>query len=259
MAMNGAFTDIFWKACEVELNTLVNDMKTWKFVERTPDMHVLPCSTWAFKIKRFPDGLVKKFKARFCVRGDQQKHGINYWETWSLVVQWPAVRTIMILAAKEKLVSTQCDITAAFVAAPIPKDEVVYVHQPRGFIKDPRYVLKLNSCLYGTKKSPRYFFGTREAGASSFEARFCLFLGNGLIVITHGDDILIYGIDKKEINNLIERLNEDSVHIPKEGTAEGYLSLSVVRDGNKTTLSQPGLIKRIVEGLGISSKFLTPV
>ena len=29
-------------------------------------------STWAFKCKRYPYGLIKKFKARFCVRGDQQ-------------------------------------------------------------------------------------------------------------------------------------------------------------------------------------------
>ena len=86
MAMNGPFADDFWKACEVELDTLIKDMKAWDYVERTPDMKVLP-STWAFKIKRFPDGLVKKFKARFCARGDRQEYGINYWETWSPVVQ----------------------------------------------------------------------------------------------------------------------------------------------------------------------------
>ena len=29
MAMNGPFADNFWKACEIELNTLENDMNTW--------------------------------------------------------------------------------------------------------------------------------------------------------------------------------------------------------------------------------------
>ena len=28
--------------------------------------------TWAFKCKRFPDGLIKKFKACFCARGNMQ-------------------------------------------------------------------------------------------------------------------------------------------------------------------------------------------
>ena len=63
--MNGPFAADFWKACEVELDTLENEMKAWTYVKRTPDMKVLP-STWAFKVKRFPDGSVKKFKTRFC-------------------------------------------------------------------------------------------------------------------------------------------------------------------------------------------------
>ena len=87
MAMDSKFAEDFWKACEVELDTLYNDVKAWKYVKRKPGMQILP-STWAFKIKRFPDGLIKKFKARFCVRGDRQVHGVNYWEIWSPVVQW---------------------------------------------------------------------------------------------------------------------------------------------------------------------------
>ena len=67
--MQGDFAAEFWKACETELNTLENAVKAWKYIKRTPDMNILP-STWAFKIKRLPDGLIKKFKARFCVRGD---------------------------------------------------------------------------------------------------------------------------------------------------------------------------------------------
>jgi hypothetical protein len=30
-------------------------------------MHILP-SRWAFCLKSFPNGLVKKFKAHFCIR-----------------------------------------------------------------------------------------------------------------------------------------------------------------------------------------------
>ena len=29
-------------------------------------------STWAFKLKQFPDGLINKFKAQLCACGDQQ-------------------------------------------------------------------------------------------------------------------------------------------------------------------------------------------
>ena len=54
-AMYGPFQDDFWGAMESELNTLKNHMHSWELVPRTPDMHVLP-STWAFKIKCFPNG-----------------------------------------------------------------------------------------------------------------------------------------------------------------------------------------------------------
>ena len=55
-------------------------MDAWDVVDRPTDKNVLD-STWAFKIKRYPDALIKKFKARFCARGDQQIEGVNFFET----------------------------------------------------------------------------------------------------------------------------------------------------------------------------------
>ncbi len=48
-----------------------------EMVDRKDDMNVIN-STWAFKCKHYPDGLIKKFKARFCGRGDQQLEGIDF-------------------------------------------------------------------------------------------------------------------------------------------------------------------------------------
>ena len=55
-----------------EIKTL-ESMEAWDFVDRKADMNDID-STWAFKfkLKQFPDGLIKRFKARFCTRGDQQ-------------------------------------------------------------------------------------------------------------------------------------------------------------------------------------------
>ena len=95
----------------------------------TAEMHVLP-STWAFKIKCFPDGLVKKFKVHFCVQGDCQKEGVDYFETWSPVACWETVWTMMVLAAKLNLKSAQCNITDAFLHAKLKPNEETYVNQP---------------------------------------------------------------------------------------------------------------------------------
>ena len=53
--------------------------------------------------------------------------------------------------------------------------------------------------------------------------------------------------------------SRDKCKIYKEGTAEGCLGLKVTLDNSKTTLSQQGLTKRIVDTLGLSSKYSTSV
>jgi hypothetical protein len=54
-----------------EIPTLTKKMHGWDIVDRESWMNVLP-STWAFHCKRYPDGIIKKLKAMFCARGDQQ-------------------------------------------------------------------------------------------------------------------------------------------------------------------------------------------
>jgi hypothetical protein len=118
---------------------------------------------WAFKLKRYPDGLVKKFKALFCVQEDlcvqedRQVEGRDYFETWAPVVQWPTVRAMIILTAKQKLCTAQADITAAFVHAPLKSHEHIYVEQAKGFVRGTpgKYVYKLNKSVYGIKQVQR--------------------------------------------------------------------------------------------------------
>ena len=43
-------------------------------------------SICSFKRKRFPDGRLLKRKARLCAHGDIQIWGVDYWETYSPVV-----------------------------------------------------------------------------------------------------------------------------------------------------------------------------
>jgi hypothetical protein len=89
-AMNGPYTKEYWKAAQIEIETLER-IQAWTVVPHTDDItNVLP-STWAFKVKRYPDGSVKKFKGCFCARGDKQIHGVDFFETYSPVVQWMTI------------------------------------------------------------------------------------------------------------------------------------------------------------------------
>jgi hypothetical protein len=69
---------------KLEIATL-EAIDVWSMADRL-DRHVI-ASTWTFKCKRYPDGLIKKFKARFCARGDQQLEEINLFVTYAPVVQ----------------------------------------------------------------------------------------------------------------------------------------------------------------------------
>ncbi len=63
----------------------------------------------------------------------------------------------------------------------------------------------------------------------------------------------------KEIDELIENLKKDDISLHKEGTAEGYLGVDIQKEGNKITLLQEGLTKRIISVLGLDCKYSTPV
>ena len=169
------------------------------------------------------------------------------------------------LAVKMNLISVHCDITAAFIHGRVSVTETIYVHQPRGFHRgNGNEVRCLKRTLYGMKQSPQYFCAyiterlvKQNLHASKFD--HCLFMNESLIVIIYVDNILIYGRTEAEIDSLIERLKNDDIALHKEGTAEGYLGVDIQRDGQNITLKQEGLTKRIIEALGLDSKYSTPV
>ena len=171
-------------------------MDAWNLVERKPAIHVLP-SIWVFKIDYFPDLLPKKFKAYFCVWWDQQIHWVDYFETWTPVVHCTTIRTVIIMAAKEKLILAQCDITIAFVHVNMPESKYIYVHQSRSFNRGSQSVLCLNWSSYGMRQSPRYFFKyptkrLKRQGLKPSDLDPCLFISDKLVVLIYVDGVVVY-------------------------------------------------------------------
>ncbi len=127
----GKFADDYWKAMEVKIFTL-ESIDAWELVDREDDMNVIN-STWAFMCKRYPDGLIKKFKARFCASGDQQLEGIDFFETYARVLQWTTIHLMFVLEVLLGLKSLQGDVTCAFLHADLKENKKVYVDMPMGF------------------------------------------------------------------------------------------------------------------------------
>ncbi len=112
----------------------LESIEAWQGVDWEDEMNVIS-STWAFKCKRYPDGLIKKFKARFCACGDQQLEGIDFFdfETYAPVVQWTTICLMFILEILLGLKSMQGDVTCAFMHAYLEENKTVYIDMPMGF------------------------------------------------------------------------------------------------------------------------------
>ena len=129
-------------------------MNALNIVNITKDMKVLG-AIWEFWCTLFSDGMVRKLKVWFYVRGDQQVEGIDFFEICIPVVSWITIHLLLILSIHLDLPSIQVDYTSAFLHTTI--DNTMFFDMPRDF-KQPDKVLKLKLLLYGLRQSPRKFF-----------------------------------------------------------------------------------------------------
>ena len=98
MAMSGEDAHKWGKAMIIEIKGILKQ-KTWINVDRKSvptNKPILP-RTWTFKLKRLPDGPPLKYKARYCVRGDNQVAGVDYIETYAPVVQWSTIQLVLTM------------------------------------------------------------------------------------------------------------------------------------------------------------------
>ncbi|KAL5499747.1 hypothetical protein EMCRGX_G011207 [Ephydatia muelleri] len=98
---------------------------------------------------------VQRFKARLVAKGFTQKHGIHYDETFSPVVRFTSVRTLLAFAVQNGMMVHQMDVVTAFLNGTL--EEEIYMEQPPGYIKkgEEHLVCKLKKSIYGLKQSPR--------------------------------------------------------------------------------------------------------
>ena len=130
-ALTGPHAKEYEQAMITEIKQLMAH-RTWTSLPRNevplgPDNKPRPIlkGTWAFKLKRLPDGTPLKFKARYCVRGDLQREGIDFFETYAPVVQWSTVRLLLTLVLANQWVTKQVHYTNAFAQATL--NEEVYI------------------------------------------------------------------------------------------------------------------------------------
>jgi len=251
-AMASIDSESFKEAMVAEINALTAK-NTWTVIPRASisGKNVLP-GTWAFKRKRFPDGRLRKCKARFCVRGDKQVEGVDYFETYAPVVQWSTVRCLLIMSIVLDLKTQQIDYSNAFCQAEI--EEEVYVELPKDFgDKQGRdMVLKLNKSLYGTKQAPRAWFlklkeSLEDRGFHQSKLDPCFFIHPDMVYLNYVDDGILIGKNGPKIESMIDDLCT-TLELTREGDLSAFLGIQIDKiENGSLRLTQEGLIKRVLE------------
>ena len=250
----------FITAMEEEVTTLT-EKDAFEVIPR-PRKHKVISGVWAFRRKRYPDGSIRKLKARYCARGFEQQQGIDYFETFAPVVMWLTVRLLLIMSILMKLETKQIDYTAAFIHAPI--DCVVYVEMPLGF-KEKGHVWKLKKSLYGLAQSPRNFFlHTKKQlislGFTPSTADPCLFVSRDVICLIYVDDALLFYKNAEAVDRLTARMTKEDMHFREEDDVAGFLGVHIAhKDDGTIHLTQKGLAERIVEALHLNDSSIRPV
>ncbi|XP_022024726.1 uncharacterized mitochondrial protein AtMg00820-like [Helianthus annuus] len=87
---------VWWDAMRAEIDAL-HANQTWRLVQAPADANIVGCK-WVYMIKRNHDGSVSRYKARLVAKGFHQTEGIDYTETFSIVVKPTTIRLVFSVA-----------------------------------------------------------------------------------------------------------------------------------------------------------------
>ena len=231
---------------------------TWVEVPKSKAVtNVLP-SLWLFKREHSPDGDIQKFKARFCIQGQHQQ---GEFDTCTLVIAWSAVQLFLVLMLTLDWCTCAINFENAFCQAKLEKQNI-WVHLLCGFWSQ----LGCSSCLHSKhtqcsiSSAPRAFCTQLCTAllAENFHQSpqdLCPFCKCGVILVVCIDDVSIGAKNDADVDILIEQLHGHGFTLECEGSFTLHLGLQFVTNTTtcSITLSQPGLIQKIIEAAGVEN------
>ena len=216
---------------------------------------------WSFKRKRLPNGELLKHKSRLCCHGGMQQWGVNYWETYSPVVNWMSVRLMLTMSLLHNLQTKSIDFVLAFPQAPL--DVEIFAHLPQGFkalpgLNEHSTILLIKKNLYGLKDAGLKWFEhlksglVNQMGFSQSDVDPCVFFKEGIIILVYVDDCLLFSDSERLIDETFKQL-ETMYKLTDEGSIDKYLGIDIKRKKGEYHLTQPLLQQRVVQAIkGIS-------
>ena len=219
---------------------------------------------WSFKRKRTPTGELLKHKSRLCAHGGQQRENLTFQETYTPVVNWFTLRTLIVLSIIKGWESKQIDMILAYPQADLTSD--VYMRIPFGLKVSENgdrkeYLLKLMKNIYGLKDAGRTWsehLRKNLIGRGFVQSRVdpCLFFKGDLILVVYVDDIICFSPNSADLAWVEKSFAHsktgkyESFEFTVEKTVEAYLGIQVTYKADGSIhMRQPFLIKRVLEAM----------
>ena len=246
-----------WNAAASREIQELEEKNTWEEVSQSKALiRILP-STWVFRKKRLPDGTLRKYKARFCVRGDLQDR--SNLETYAPVVSTSSIRVFLILSVTLTWQTCSNDFQNAFVQSDL--ESPIWIHIPRGFTsRQPNTCLKLKKSLYCLVNAPRLWYDhllefLLTDGFTQSKPDKCFFYRDDIFLILHVDDTGIAFRSNDVLESFLERLSAAGFKFSREGTIHEFLGITFTTcaTSGSVTLTQTGLIGKIISATGLDN------
>lgn len=183
------------KAMEEEWASLWT-MSTFEYCDLPPGKNLLG-SKWVITEKVDIHGKVIRYKARLVAQGFGQVYGIDYVETFSPVIQLPALRAMIAAAIVRGYRIKLLDVKTAYLYG--TNEHEIYMTIPVDFKADgDNRVLRVIKSLYGLKASGREWFKTlssrlEQHGFTQSPYQDCVFVNRktGAVLLTYVDDLVL--------------------------------------------------------------------
>ena len=145
---------LWLEATRKEYELLDKTMGCWEVV----DIDTLPNdANLVFKLK-YKNGEYDRHKARIVALGYQQRKNVDYFVSFSPTASYVTIRLVLALTALPHWYGVDLDATGAFISAPLPPEEQVYLKGVPGYELPKGKCLLLKKTIYGLVQAPLSYF-----------------------------------------------------------------------------------------------------
>ena len=250
---------VHWRHAMNAEMTSMEDHQVWSLIDRPEKQKPIKCK-WVFKRKLNENGNYS-YKARLVAQGYSQRAGTDYDETFSPVVRFESVRTLISVAAKKQWHIHQMDVSTAFLNGDLTED--LYLEQPAGFVVPGKedQVCKLHKAIYGLKQSSKTWNDTIHMYLCD-ELKFtqsggdpCLYvrIENDIICVIalYVDDFLITCEDESIMNRLKRDLSS-RFRMKDLGKLNSFLGVKITTREDGYLLHQESFIESLLHKFNLS-------